>query len=102
MGSLAFATQKLTVCLTEKKMVQVLLKVVRSKKVLEAVGYESISSNTLDLSWPVVILRSGWTCSSKGEGAGGFSLKMPCTAAALCSDDAELHKVNGSIAMPMH
>lgn len=83
-------------------MVQVLLEVVASKKVLEAVGYESISSKTLDLSWPVVILRSAWICSSKGEGTDGSSLKMPCTAATLCSDDEELHKVNGSIAMPMY
>lgn len=56
---------KLNICNLEadslhyrKELVQVLLKVVPSKKVLEAVGYESISSKSLDLSWPVVTLRS--------------------------------------------
>lgn len=90
-----FAIQKLTVCITEKKLVQVLLKVVTSKKVLEAVGYESISSKSLDLSWPVVTLRSGQICSSKGEGTDGFPLKMPCIFASLCSDNVELYNQLG-------
>lgn len=75
----------------KKKLVQVLLRVVTSKRVLEAVGYESISSKSLDLSWPVVTLRSGRICSSKGEGTDGFSLKMPCISASLCSDNVDLH-----------
>lgn len=74
---------------------QVLLKVVTSKKVVEAVGYESISSKSLDLSWPVVTLRSDRICSSKGEGTDGFSLKMPCISASLCSDNVELYNQLG-------
>lgn len=74
---------------------QVLAKVVTSKKVLETVGYESISSKSLDLSWPVVTLRSGRICSSKGEGTDDFSLKMPCISATLCSDNVELRNQLG-------